>query len=431
MIPSSTQHIAFLGIAERATQVHDGVTNIFKWNILGLKTVILFNVFPVPVNLTFVFAMRLSGTKAAHEKIRFVDNVGNEIGLFDFNLTAASIPDSITRSDNLIVSNMTDFPEGWLLLVTPIPNSFFIPAPGRYSVIWVGRDGEKDQNIGEFNCILVEPAPMTPERAAAIRSDPHALKGLRIQFGCKNCPTKLGVYAALDRGLQMSDDYTWYENLPEHFTCECGSLSLDFRIMRRNLFAMLGQPIQAGEGITRLEPIYEESTIDTIRVEFMRLLDTTPPEEKLQTFIEDNPILLRQFPADRLFFKPPILTFYKSDFAVLTPQKELILIEIETTRTRLLKKDGYHAAQLTHAVNQVQNWLAVVNEHRLAVLASLKIGPEMVGVVRGVVIAGRNRDYDPEHLRRLKGVYSGEISLLTFDDLADGLAALAREVRRL
>jgi len=404
MTPASTPHIAFLGIAERATQVRDGETSIFKWHLLGLKTIILFNVFPVPINWTLVFAIRLYGTTFAHEKLRVINKSGTDIGFINFDLRPTVIPDSITRSDNLIVYNVTDFSEGWVLLVTPIPSSFLIPAAGRYSLICTGKDGAEDQNIDEFHCVLVEPAPMTPERVAAIRSDPHALKGLRITFGCPNCSSKLGVYAALDRGPNLSDgEFTWYEDLPEQFTCQCGRTSFDLRIMRRNLFALLGQPLHAGEGDIRLdagyEPLYHESALSALRVEFIKLLDAVPAEEKLQRFIEDNPILLRQFPAERLFFKPSILTSYKADFAVLTPQKELVLIEIETTKTRLLKKDGDHAAQLTHAVNQVQNWLSVVNEHRLAVLASLKISPEMVGVMRGVVIAGRDRDYDPEHLR--------------------------------
>jgi hypothetical protein len=38
--------IAFLGFAERATSVREGETNILKWNVLGLKNILLTNVFP-------------------------------------------------------------------------------------------------------------------------------------------------------------------------------------------------------------------------------------------------------------------------------------------------------------------------------------------------------------------------------------------------
>jgi vesicle coat complex subunit len=160
-----------------------------------------------------------------------------------------------------------------------------------------------------------------------------------------------------------------------------------------------------------------------IRRLFVQLLDRNPPEEEIQKFIQDNPVLLHQFPAERLFFKPAILTFFKADFAVLTPQKELILIEIETTKTRLMNKSGDAAQPLSHSIDQVRNWLHVADEHRLAVLAAL--GIDQVSSISGVVIAGRDGSYDREHLRRLKGFDRGRVTFLTFDDLAASLSSFA------
>jgi hypothetical protein len=53
----------------------------------------------------------------------------------------------------------------------------------------------------------------------------------------------------------------------------------------------------------------------------MALLNSNPPEEKLQKFIEQNPILLHQFPANKLFSKPPILTFSTLTSPLLRPKK--------------------------------------------------------------------------------------------------------------
>jgi hypothetical protein len=139
-------------------------------------------------------------------------------------------------------------------------------------------------------------------------------------------------------------------------------------------------------------------------------------------------LLLHQFPAERLFPKPPILTFFFADFAVVTPQRELILIELEKTSTRLLKKDGGVAADLSHAFDQVRDWLHTIDEHRLAVLDSLKIDREQVSIVRGVVIAGRDIGYDAHHLRKLKGTDWGRVALLTYDDLAFALDVLIRRM---
>ena len=200
--------------------------------------------------------------------------------------------------------------------------------------------------------------------------------------------------------------------------------------MKRNFFALLGQIRQVGEEI-RYEPRYEESALNNLRTEFMRLLEINPAEESIQKFIEQNPILLHQFPAEKLFGKPPILTFFSADFAIVTPQKELILVEIEKAQTRLLRKDGGEAAEIRHAFDQVTSWLHIVNEHFLAVLDTLKIDRDAVSVVRGLVIAGRDRGYDAEHLRRLKGVDRGRVQFLTYDDLVFGLAAVIRRMEAL
>jgi Domain of unknown function (DUF4263) len=129
-----------------------------------------------------------------------------------------------------------------------------------------------------------------------------------------------------------------------------------------------------------------------------------------------------------LFFKPAILTRFKADFAIVTPQKELVLIEIERAGTRLLRKDGGQHADLTHAIGQIHSWLHEIDEHRLAVLDSLEIPREMVSKVRGVVIAGRDSGNDASHLRRLKGSDHGRVTLLTYDDLSAGLAVLAHRL---
>ncbi len=177
--------------------------------------------------------------------------------------------------------------------------------------------------------------------------------------------------------------------------------------------------------------MYEKSTLENLRLEYVHLLNANQKEDIIQKFIEDNPILLRQFPAEQILFKPPILTRYVADFAILTPQKELIVIEIEQTNTNLLRRNGDHAAPLTHAINQVQNWLQVIDDHRIACLTEMRLDAMSVGNVRGVVIAGRDLGYDPAHLRQLKAVISGRISLFTYDDLLGSLVALIGQIGRL
>ena len=64
--------------------------------------------------------------------------------------------------------------------------------------------------------------------------------------------------------------------------------------------------------------------------------------------------------------------------------------------TRLMTKRGAVASDLEHAFHQVRSWLSVVDEHRLAVLATLNVDRASVAAVRAVVIAGRDKPYDKE-----------------------------------
>ena len=286
--------------------------------------------------------------------------------------------------------------------------------------------------IGQVHFAVIDPPPLTAERIAAIRSDPTAIKSVRMDIGCRKCPAKIKVYAGLERISNLErEGYLWYETIPDTFNCDCGSSTFDFRTIRRNLFAPLGRTGSKSDDQLSLMPLYEYNAVESIRQTFARLLSSNPREEVLQQFFEENPILLHQFPAEKLFFKPSILTFFHADFAIVTPQKELILVEIEQSSIRLMTKKGGMAAPLQHAFDQVRDWLHSVDEHRLAVLDTLNIDRDLVSSIRGVVIAGRDLGYDAQHLRRLKGTDWGRVTFLTYDDLLFGLGALLRRMRNL
>jgi hypothetical protein len=196
------------------------------------------------------------------------------------------------------------------------------------------------------------------------------------------------------------------------------------------MHVLLGQR-QADSSDISFIPMYERSSLESIRAAFKSLLDTNPSEEELQTFIEKYPILLHQFPARKVLHKPPILTKYFADFAIVTSQKELILIEIEKTKTKLMKSNGHRHSELTHAIDQVNDWLNTITEHRLAVLNELNIKPDEINIIKGVVIAGREQNYDPIKMRRLKMTQEAGVYFLTFDDLLLSLDSLINKFNAL
>ncbi len=418
--------VVFLGLCERAAHVREGNTNLFKWNVLGLKTVFVSYIYPLKLDglaIGFAFPTTIAAEEA---KFRISSAEGNEVGTI--NLMAQAVTpeedDFIAQKDQPLLL----LPEyGWTTAFLPLgATQWVVNEPGVYYLEQLKAGGPV--RVGTLKFAAADAAPLSAERIAAIKSEPNAAKAVRLELGCRHCSAKFRVYAALDRSSRAEGEgWLWYQDAPEKFQCDCGKTTMDLQYIRRNLHGMLGhQPPGASE--FQFMPLYEKSSLQSIRTTFAQLIGREPREETLQQFINKNPILLHQFPADKIIPKPPILTTYVADFGIVTPQKELILIELEKTTTRLMKKDGDMAAPLSHAFDQVRNWLHEVDEHRLAVLDSLNIDREAVSSVRGIVIAGRDLGYDARNLRRLKGVDYGRVAFLTYDDLVFALDGLIRRI---
>lgn len=86
------------------------------------------------------------------------------------------------------------------------------------------------------------------------------------------------------------------------------------------------------------------------------------------------------------------------------------------------------ASPMRHAFDQVRDWLHVTEDHKLAVLDCMGLKPDTVGAIRGVVVLGRDADYPPEHLRRLRWEDYGKTTFYTYDDILRDLTLLRKEM---
>ncbi len=317
----------------------------------------------------------------------------------------------------------------WVLFGVPFPKDFAVVAkPTLLRVTCIQEDVELW--TGGVRFLAYEPEPLSPERVAAIRTDPYAIKSAQFTLMCKVCESKITTYVSLDRSSVPKDPATWYEDLPKEFRCGCGQTVIDMSYLRRGFHAVLGERFAAeGEEIATTR-LYELSSLEVLLEAFRHLLSQSQGESRLQAFITSNPVLLHMLSPRKLIPKAPILSKYQTDFAVLTASGELVLVELESDTKRLLKKDGHQSADLTHAIGQVQDWLHEFRTHRLACLSDMRLKDEEVTRVRGLVVIGREADDERENLRRLKAGMSGDVSLLTYDDLSASLAQLIREVGR-
>lgn len=297
---NSNPGVIFLGVCERASYVADGNTNILKWNILGLKHVILSNIFPLTFSgLTLGIAFDKNIVQSGI-KIIICDQDRQEVGFINLELRHAtpSTEELLLKKDGslLLVSN-----HGWTTAFFPIGKSdILISKPGIYFLM-IDSGGQKDI-IGEIQFALVDPPELTPERIAAIKSDPTASKSIRIEVGCKKCPDKFKAYAGLEHSEKLeADGHKFYSEIPDTFVCECGNTKVDLTIIRKNLHGLLGHRRHDGVEIGFV-PLYEKSTLDELCVRFVNLINSKSKEELLQKFIEENLILLHQFPAEKILF---------------------------------------------------------------------------------------------------------------------------------
>ncbi len=406
--------VAFLGLCERVS--YD--VRLAKYNIIGLGGHIFSHIFPT--NLTpYFIALSIRNIEKLHT---YKFEITNDCGMQVAWLTIT--PHEAEKYSETYVENFERvlISQSWTNVFLPLQDlNASLEHPGAYNLNLLTED--KKTKIGEFIAQYVEAPKLTDETKAAIKSDPTSAKAVRVVLGCRFCDSKSRAYAAIDPiKKQEKEGYLWYENLPDRFDCECGKTSTELKYIKNNLHAFLGHSLQDVE--IEAIPYYEKTALQNLRNKFLNLLDSEPKEEIIQRFIADNPILLHQFTAQKIIPKPPIFSSYKADFGIVTSQKELLLVEIETTKTKLMKNNGHQHSELTHAFDQVKDWLHIIEEHRISVLSDLKIGKDEVNVIKGIVIAGREKGYDADKMRRLKMAEQGRITFLTYDDLLHALEAL-------
>lgn len=436
-IMNNAPRVAFLGIAERAS------TRIENFNpvdyFFGLKRVIYPFFYPISVaGWQFVFAI-YDVLGNPNTKIKFKDG-DRDLGFIEIHTQVFESKNeknqTVAQANSQEMSLLRAYiPVGqraeWTNVVAKSAGAnFALMHPGTYNLIL--EDQGIEIHIGSFVCGVCQLLPLTEERKAALRSDPSVAKIARIIFTCNKCNSTLQAYTGLERSTKLEEEgYIWFENLPAKFRCGCGENEFDLEHMRKNMHGLLQSLHSDHSETVSLIPLYESSSVQVIYRNFAALLDKNLSEENYQQFIEENPLLLHLFSPERLFNKAPVLSLRKTDFAILTSQRELILVELEKPDTKLLKADGGMHSQLQHAFDQVREWLHTFSEHRLAALECMGLKKEEVASVKAVVIAGRDLPYDDEHLRRFKGADHANIKFFTYDDILGSLSTLIQAIKKL
>lgn len=403
-------------------------------NVLGLSMSRVFHFLPVNLRDQIVaFAWYRPSPGEAFKIIFRTDRMAKPAQIeLSIQLSQVVAVERRTDLEPIQTTEMSEGPNGWHLEFHRLDTDLVIFEPGVYKV-YLASDCE-ELYLGEVTIFNAERQPFSADEIAAIRSNPFGSKLIRMAIKCNFCGSELRCYAGLQRDAKLeSEGFTWNLDIQrDRFQCQCGAHDFSLRPIKNGLHGALQQsfariPRDADLSSVSSVRLYEDSVIQEYCRQFKELIDSRPGEQIVQTFLEKHEIFFSAFMPKRLMVKPPILTEYFADFAILNERKELLLIEIERPGLLLLRRDGVVTADLQHAYGQVQDWCRVFDDHRAAALDAWGLHLEDVAKVRGVVIAGRTPANEDEE-RRLRSENRGDIEFYTHDDLLKGVVGLVRHV---
>lgn len=148
--------------------------------------------------------------------------------------------------------------------------------------------------------------------------------------------------------------------------------------------------------------------------EFGTLL--TGPEEPVHQFLKQHPELLCPT-HERSWSKLPFGDRV-SDFVFREPHYDYQLVEIEAPIRELFRKDGQQREELTHALNQISDWIQYLANNKKRVeeelgLTGISTNP------RTLVVIGRSASLTEENCAKLATLQAqqNKLRILTYDDL--------------
>ncbi len=395
------------------------IVPITTQDIIGLTQFCVSHIFPLPQNtfhlIFFVDTNQLFNSEGEIIQPNWKISIENETGKVDaFDI----------KIDGKIFSREGD---GQACKLVNLKNISIFRNPGQHKFFLLVKN--KKIRIGEIHFSYCPAPPLTSERIEAIKSDPSAYKWARFFIQCNKCGDKILPYVGFEKSETISDGI-WYKDLPDEFICKCKNLKINLEYLKESLHFLLGCKNPEGRFSLTTERMYTKRALETIVKDFRVLIvKKGVKESELQSFIENNPIVLNCFSPQLIQPKARVGNFYETDFVIQNTKNELLLIEIEKPETSLFKNNGDQHHQLTHAFDQIENWLLEARKDRFGFIRNLKMNEVSIDKttnIRGVLIAGRTKDKEFEFLEKIR--LRGNIDFYTYDELLHCLVETIRSM---
>lgn len=171
------------------------------------------------------------------------------------------------------------------------------------------------------------------------------------------------------------------------------------------------------------------SAFETTAVGFRELIESSDLEAPLQEYLSEHPVLLT-LEAARIHPKLKLGDDYITDFVMELGDQHYVLVEIEAATRPLYTKAGNPSRELTHAVQQVEDWLQWVEDAAQYIQTKLPgiADPECL-----VIIGRRLKDtkLEAKWKRKQRMHAKSGITLMTYDDVLDKARRQLVNLRRL
>jgi hypothetical protein len=159
--------------------------------------------------------------------------------------------------------------------------------------------------------------------------------------------------------------------------------------------------------------------------EFETLL--TGPEEPVHQFLKQHPELL--CPTSQRCWSKLAFGARVSDFVFREPYNDYLLVEIEAPIREIFRKDGQQREELTHAINQITDWIQYITDNKQRV----EEGLGLVGIStnpRILVVIGRSASLTEENRKKIAVLQAqqNKLRILTYDDLIGSARANVEKI---
>jgi hypothetical protein len=316
-------------------------------------------------------------------------------------------------------------PHDVIYKLIPIPcPPLFVKEPGEIDV--VVKIEEDEFVIGRFECKFCQTPAISEEERTAIMSRPGAVKVIVYTLACKKCHDKKAFHVTLDEAVAPPVEFKESTSLTEagdEWVCKCAENKVPLIYLKKGIHCMFRRMDPAAQKQELgLVPLYQKGAVAAVLSSYQQILvECDDDEEAVQKFIEDNPILWNFLAPVKIWKKPPILTNYNADFALLTRMNILYFVEIEKPRTKLVKSDGGIHSKLQSGLDQIRDWRIEVDKRREAVLAGLDLTQQQVHDIRYVLIAGMANKTPTLGLEKVRKMSTDVETIFCFDELASFL----------